>query len=149
MKLSIVHYITLALSLSFFSSCVLSPEAVIIKQDGKWDIADYTYEKEMGDSTLFSVSYADAGLFEFREDGGGLVTINVSGTTIPENQEILWTFDKEAETMTIDWQSLDPTVFSVVENEKDRQVWVESSSSVSPVGTEITTVRMTLVRQSE
>ncbi len=102
------------------TACINNLDWVLPRAEGTWDVDRYIATTEIADDTISQITYDNAGTFVFEKDGVGTVDLSVPGNN-QSNQAILWSFDKEAGILTIDWQDGgDAWEFEVIEQDLDR-----------------------------
>ena len=110
---------------------------------GEWTIETYMIYSEVDGEVISNQMYEDAGYFRFMNGGSGLVTINIPGISLPDNNPISWNFNQTIEEMTIDYQTgQDPFTFNVIIQSDDlvtleNKMIRESSESTSLLQTTI------------
>ncbi|MFK7922391.1 MAG: hypothetical protein AB8H47_10570 [Bacteroidia bacterium] len=102
------------------TACINNLDWVLPRAEGTWDVDRYIATTEIAGDTISEITYDNAGTFVFQKDGTGTVDLSVPGNN-QSNQAILWSFDKEAAILTIDWQDGgDPWEFEVIEQDLER-----------------------------
>ncbi|MEL7529812.1 MAG: hypothetical protein AAFN10_00815 [Bacteroidota bacterium] len=102
------------------TACINNLDWVLPRAEGTWDVDRYIATTEIAGDTVADITYDNAGTFVFEKDGTGTADLSVPGNT-QTNQAILWSWDKEAAVLTIDWQDGDdPWEFEVIEQDLER-----------------------------
>ncbi|MEM6346093.1 MAG: hypothetical protein AAF927_19550 [Bacteroidota bacterium] len=102
------------------TACINNLDWVLPRAEGTWDVDRYIATTEIDDDTISQFTYDNAGTFVFEKDGTGTVDLSVPGNN-QNDQAILWSWDKEAGILEIDWQDGDdPWEFEVIEQDLDR-----------------------------
>lgn len=105
-----IMYFQFATLLSVILICLLlngcsTEENDSFQISGEWSIGSYSLYSEVGDNLLNDQTFQDAGLFLFNPDGSGTVTLDIPGSSLPENQPITWSFNQDQSELSIDYKT--------------------------------------------
>lgn len=81
---------------------------------GEWNIDTYEIYYEENGEVITDLRYENVGEFILKENGIGNATIATPGSSLPQNQPIIWIYDDETQQITIDYDTMEgPQIYNI------------------------------------